>query len=404
MKKVALFSFLLILGLILSQSVGLLGTETHRVLEFLVKNLSLIFLAFIMIQVGIEFSVDKTRLKEYGWDYCVAFTAATFPWIFCALYFVCVFSHNPLVSKWDLWVDILLLSRFAAPTSAGVLFSMLTAAGLEETWVFKKARILAIFDDLDTILLLIPLKMLIMGFSWQAIVLLAVIVCLIYYAWKKMHSLAWPIHWYFVLMYAVVLAVLCEGVYVFTQYLDDSNPVHLEILLPAFVLGCVLAYPKGKKKIHTFFQKSSEHKAQLLISALFVFLVGLSMPPIEITADMTGPAREYRIGFLSLQAVFWHVIGITLLANLGKMVPLFCYRKEASWKERIALALAMCPRGEVGAGIIILALGLMTHVDKTLVMIAMLSLALNLILTGPLIMMIKKLLERDVGRASGPQI
>ena len=55
------------------------------------------------------------------------------------------------------WTEALLAGRFAAPTSAGILFSMLAAAGLSGTWVFRKARVLAIFDDLDTVLLMIPL-------------------------------------------------------------------------------------------------------------------------------------------------------------------------------------------------------------------------------------------------------
>lgn len=44
---------------------------------------------------------------------------------------------------------------------------MLAAAGLGSTWLFGKARILAIFDDLDTVLLMIPLKVLIVGLAWQ---------------------------------------------------------------------------------------------------------------------------------------------------------------------------------------------------------------------------------------------
>ena len=42
------------------------------------------------------------------------------------------------------WKETLLDGRFAAPTSAGVLFSMFAAAGLGSTWLFRKARILAI--------------------------------------------------------------------------------------------------------------------------------------------------------------------------------------------------------------------------------------------------------------------
>jgi len=65
--------------------------------------------------------------------------------------------------------EALLVGRFAAPTSAGILFAMLSAAGLGMAWLFNKARILAIFDDLDTTLLMIPLQMMYVGFSVEAI-------------------------------------------------------------------------------------------------------------------------------------------------------------------------------------------------------------------------------------------
>jgi len=51
-----------------------------------------------------------------------------------------------------------------------------------------------------------------------------------------------------------------------------------------------------------------------------------------------------------------HVLAITLLSNLGKCFPYFCYNKEATWKERLALCVALFPRGEVGAGILILSI------------------------------------------------
>jgi hypothetical protein len=40
-----------------------------------------------------------------------------------------------------------------------MLFAMLAVAGLSATWFFQKARILVIFDDLDTVLLMIPLSL-----------------------------------------------------------------------------------------------------------------------------------------------------------------------------------------------------------------------------------------------------
>jgi Kef-type K+ transport system membrane component KefB len=278
---------------------------------------------------------------------------------------------------------------------------MMAAAGLEGTWVFKKARILAIFDDLDTIILLIPLKMLLVGFKWESIGLLMVIGLLIYLAWKKMNSLRWPVDWYWILGYSIGITAICEGIYFLTIYLQDVTPIQLEILLPAFVLGCMLACHKREDPLHGVLEHSSEKRVKTLIGALFIFLVGLSMPLIEMTHEM-GAHREafsvwdYKIGVLSTKAIFLHVLAITLLSNLGKMFPLFCYKKEVEWKERLALCLGMCPRGEVGAGIIVLALGLITNIDHSLIVIAMLSLALNLILTGPIIMIIKRLIGTSI--------
>jgi hypothetical protein len=117
--------------------------------------------------VGYEFEPDKTNLHQYGWDYMVAMTAAAFPWVFVVLYFIFVLLPAGAWGSWQAWVEALLAGRFAAPTSAGVLFAMLAAAGLSATWLFAKARILAIFDDLDTVLLMIPLQMLIIGLAWQ---------------------------------------------------------------------------------------------------------------------------------------------------------------------------------------------------------------------------------------------
>ena len=77
------------------------------------------------------------------------------------------------------------------------------------------------------------------------------------------------------------------------------------------------------------------------------------------------------------------------------MFPIFCYQKEASLKERIALSLAMCPRGEMGAAVIIVSMDLVTSIDKNIVFIAMLSLLLNSILSGPFVFFIKKLLSKN---------
>jgi Na+:H+ antiporter len=88
-----------------------------------------------------------------------------------------------------------------------------------------------------------------------------------------------------------------------------------------------------------------------------------------------------------------HVLNVTLLSNLGKMFPALTYRGQAGWRERVALAIGMWPRGEVGAGILAVSLG--HGLGGPLVVVALLSLALNLILTGVFILFVKKLLVSE---------
>jgi hypothetical protein len=135
-RRVLLYSILLILGLAASQILPpLAGARYHTIAEA-VRLATMACLAFIMIHVGYEFEIDKSRVRQYGWDYLVAGTAAFFPWVFCAIYFMMVVSPANEWASSGRWKETLLVARFAAPTSAGVLFSMLAAAGLSScsTW------------------------------------------------------------------------------------------------------------------------------------------------------------------------------------------------------------------------------------------------------------------------------
>ena len=69
------------------------------------------------------------------------------------------------------------------------------AAGLGATWLFRKARILAIFDDLDTVLLMIPLKMLMVGLAWQLGLIVVVMVAMLAIAYLFLHKLRIPVTW-----------------------------------------------------------------------------------------------------------------------------------------------------------------------------------------------------------------
>ena len=63
------------------------------------------------------------------------------------------------------------------------------------------------------------------------------------------------------------------------------------------------------------------------------------------------------MGNLSWYAVSGHILALLVLSNLGKCFPIFAYRNDVPFRERLALSIAMFPRGEVGAGVLLIALG-----------------------------------------------
>ncbi len=353
MIKVFIYSLLMILGIVLSQVFDLQPGRPY------INFFTLLILGYIMIEVGLEFNIQKGKLKDYGKDYLIAMTAAAFPWIFCMLYFWSFFDISLTKAA--------IIARFAAPTSAGVLFVMLAAAGLAATWVFKKARILAIFDDLDTILLIIPLQMLHIGFNGKAVVLIAIIFAILFCTYRYLHSLRLPTSRPWLLVYALILTVITETF----AHIDLLN---LEILLPAFAWGCLLKTPHGQPA-------NAPHAitADDLLKFTYMFFVGCSLPQIAF--------GEISIGWL-----VFHVLMLTLLSNLGKLYPMLCYKKEAPFRERFALSVAMWPRGEVGAGILVISMKY--AIPNNVIEMAQLSLALNLCLTGVFIYWVMWLLKK----------
>merc|ERR1712039_443148 len=84
-----------------------------------------------------------------------------------------------------------------------------------------------------------------------------------------------------------------------------------------------------------------------------------------------------------------HVIACSFLMNVGKMFPATCYRKEVSLRTRVALAVAMMPRGEVCAGIIVNALAL--GIKGPAMTVAVFCLACNMMMVSFFIFIVKKL-------------
>ncbi|MBR2116894.1 MAG: sodium:proton antiporter [Alistipes sp.] len=381
MKKVLSFSMLLMVGLLLSQVLPTVMGESYATLSEVVYILLGTCLAFIMINVGREFELDKSNVGSYIKDYCVAMLAAAAPWILIAIYYVLFLLPSDLWSSGDAWKETLLLSRFAAPTSAGILFSMLAAIGLQRSWIYRKIQVLAIFDDLDTILLMIPLQIAMIGLHWQMGVILFVVIGLLWFGWKKMSSYSMRQDWWAILIYAVIVFGVIHAIYLVTKKLfgaDDA--LHIEVLLPAFVLGMVI------KREHK--ESKSDENITTAISLLFMLFVGMSMPQISASAHAVGDSIMASQPMPSWGVIALHVVAVSILSNIGKLVPMLFYRNH-SIKERLALSIGMFTRGEVGAGVIFIALGY--SIGGAALLISVLTLVLNLVLTGVFVLIVKRL-------------
>lgn len=366
MILVFVYSIFLALGLVASQALNL--TTAH---EFL-KVLTNVCLAYIMMEVGVEFALDKTRLKSYGFDFLYAFLAAALPWIFCALYFIILLKVS--------WQEAFLVGVFAAPTSAGILFAMLAAAGLGATWLFRKAEVLAVFDDFVAILLLIPFQIIFIGFQPQLFFVIFFMVLFLGIAFHFLHKARISVERPWLLFYGAVIVII-------EYVLFQEAKIDMGVLLPSFAFGAMLYNPHLRRKTDPDYDKIHQEpvKKRVLmmdrfIKGFFMFLVGCSLPKIQ------GNGIS---GILFVE----HILAVTILLNFGKSFLFFCYRKEASWRNRLALSVAMFPRGEVGAGVLLVAMGY--GIGGLAVSLSILSLALNLVLTGVFIMISMALVKKE---------
>merc|ERR1712137_1501671 len=213
-----------------------------------------IALSYIIVHVGLDFEIVKSRLKTYALDFFVATYAAVVPLIMIFTYLRYVVGNQYFAKKgWGVPEQIgvsecLLLSVFAGPTSAGMLISMLEAANLKHTWVFKKASMLAILDDIDSLVFIAFMR--ILAIPGSQIDLrhfgpVIVTVGLLTIAWFNIHKFVIPHSWPWVLMYAFILGTgfwIIEGI---TREFPHCNFIFVvAVLIPSFTLGCVTYDPK----------------------------------------------------------------------------------------------------------------------------------------------------------------
>ena len=352
---VLVFSFLLFLGCIIGQ---VLDTA---LIKGLLSFITSVCLSFIMMEVGIEFSKESKSFRSYGGDLLFASVAALLPALLWIGYFV-------LVMK-DQLKPAIVMGISSAPTSAGVLFVMLMAAGLGSTWVFKKARVLAVLDDLVTILILTPLEILIHGFRWSSFATILLIMAFIFLSFRFKNAIPWPVSQRWLIIYSLTLTVLVS------MFKYKTN-IHLEVLIPAFMMGCLL------KPLKEDAQQMSFSLANL-IRGMFMLLVGATFPKINM-------------GSMTWTLALTHVVLLTILANVGKSFLVFCYTREATFNERMALSVAMFPRGEVGAAVLLIGLGY--GFSGNISTLAFLSLSLNLLMTSIFIWIVIKLLKHSSKR------
>ena len=385
MKKVLSFSLLLMTGLVLSQLLPSVLDESYGELKHMVEVALGVCLAFIMINVGREFEIDKSNVKVYVKDYFVAMFAAAVPWLLIAIYYIFALMPSEWWGSGDAWKETLLLSRFAAPTSAGILFSMLAAMSLQKSWIYQKAQTLAIFDDLDTIILMVPLQVAMIGeLNWQMVAMLVVIFGLFVVGWRYMSRFKMRQTWFAIFTYAVLVYGATYLVYVVTHhFFGAKGAIHIEVLLPAFIFGMVIKnkHMSGKR----------EERAATTISMIFMLLVGMSMPLIDMSGAShvgEGESLVASIPMMSGWEIALHVVAVTILSNIGKLVPLFFYH-DRSFTERLALSIGMFTRGEVGAGVIFIALGY--NIGGPVLLISVLALVLNLVLTVGFVSIVKYL-------------
>ncbi|MFR8835662.1 sodium:proton antiporter [Bacteroides nordii] len=389
MRKVLSFSVFLIIGLFLSQFLPVLAGSGYGAVKTVANILLYICLGFIMINVGREFEVDKSRWKSYTEDYFIAMATAAMPWLLIALYYVFVLLPPEFWNSWEAWKENLLLSRFAAPTSAGILFTMLAAIGLKASWMYKKIQVLAIFDDLDTILLMIPLQIMMIGLRWQLIIVVLIVFLLLLFGWRQLSKYNWRQDWKAILSYSTLVFVATQSLYLISKGLyGEEGSIHIEVLLPAFILGMIMKH----KEIDT----PMERNVSTGISFLFMFLVGMSMPHFIGVNFAETQAGEYSVTgsqeMMPWGVIALHVLIVSLLSNIGKLFPVFFYR-DRKFSERLALSIGMFTRGEVGAGVIFIALGY--NLGGPALAISVLTIVLNLILTGIFVLWVKKLALRS---------
>ena len=72
---------------------------------------------------------------------------------------------------------------------------MLAAIGLKSSWIYKKIPVLAIFANLDTLILMITLQIMMIGLRWQLIIVVVIVFMLWAAGWQQLNKYDWRQDW-----------------------------------------------------------------------------------------------------------------------------------------------------------------------------------------------------------------
>jgi len=250
--------------------------------------------------------------------------------------------------------DDVRLSIFSAPTSTGVIMTMMALFDVKGSWVVRKASVLAVLGHL-CLLFSVAIENSRTGaagnsalFDLECLMPVLVSLGLLALAWFNIHKCMCPHLWPWVLLYASIIGIgswCLEGMSLQFIRAPEVKWFHVAVLFPSFAFGCMISTLEASRCFANIDfeltedlilrQERMESAAPFVdtfVGTVFMFSVGLNMPQINYSLASTS----YGIYIL-------HLIVVSILMLLGKLVVYFCYTSHDS-KQRLGLALLMCPR------------------------------------------------------------
>ena len=105
----------------------------------------------------------------------------------------------------------------------------------------RGSRVIVLIHRQESVNLLgIPVFRYIIGWAWQLSVAAVIMISLLAAANMWLHRMELPISWPWVMAYAVGITLVSELIYLASKMLDERAAIHIEVLLPTFVMGCLM--------------------------------------------------------------------------------------------------------------------------------------------------------------------